>query len=138
MIKALTVKQPYAQLIVDGIKDVENRTWPTIRRGKILIHAGMSKENSSKDVSSFISKQQFDSLTQSSQWMLTQGIWTLGSILGEVEIVDCVKASKSIWALPAHYHWTLANPVRYDKPILNVKGGLSFWNYTGHELEINL
>jgi len=27
------------------------------------------------------------------------------------------------------YNWVLANPVLYDKPILNVKGKLSFWEF---------
>lgn len=37
--KAITIKQPWASLIVVGIKDVENRTWKTNFRGRVLIHA---------------------------------------------------------------------------------------------------
>ena len=37
---ALSVKQPWAALIVAGVKLVEVRTWATRRRGRILIHAG--------------------------------------------------------------------------------------------------
>lgn len=37
---ALSVKQPWAALIVAGLKTVEVRSWPTGRRGPILIHAG--------------------------------------------------------------------------------------------------
>lgn len=37
--KALSVRQPYAWLIVNGIKDIENRTWRTGYRGPVLIHA---------------------------------------------------------------------------------------------------
>lgn len=47
--KALTVCQPYASLIVgwpgiaaEDVKRVENRTWPTSYRGPLLIHAGVS------------------------------------------------------------------------------------------------
>jgi hypothetical protein len=29
----------------------------------------------------------------------------------------------------AIYNWVLANPILYDKPILNVKGKLSFWEF---------
>jgi len=39
MVKTLSVKQPYASLICHGIKTVENRTWKTDYRGKLLIHA---------------------------------------------------------------------------------------------------
>jgi len=36
---AISVKQPWAALIVAGLKTVEVRTWPTRRRGPVLIHA---------------------------------------------------------------------------------------------------
>ena len=41
--KAITIKQPFASLIVEGIKDIENRTWKTNLRGRVLIHASASK-----------------------------------------------------------------------------------------------
>ena len=37
--KTLSVKQPHATLICAGIKRVENRTWSTDYRGRLLIHA---------------------------------------------------------------------------------------------------
>jgi ASCH domain len=36
----ISILQPYAWLIVNGHKDIENRGWPTRFRGRILIHAG--------------------------------------------------------------------------------------------------
>lgn len=36
---ALSVKQPWAALLVAGVKAVEVRTWPVRRRGRVLIHA---------------------------------------------------------------------------------------------------
>ena len=42
--KVLTIKQPWASLIVDGYKKYEFRSWKTKYRGKFLIHAGMSLE----------------------------------------------------------------------------------------------
>ena len=40
--KAITISQPWAHLIVRGEKRVENRTWPTEHRGPLAIHAGKS------------------------------------------------------------------------------------------------
>ena len=37
---AISVKQPWAALIVAGLKTIEIRTWPTRKRGRVLIHAG--------------------------------------------------------------------------------------------------
>ena len=39
--KALTLKQPWATLISEGLKEYEFRSWNTNYRGKLLIHAGL-------------------------------------------------------------------------------------------------
>jgi hypothetical protein len=46
IMKALTIKNPWAMFILIGLKDVENRSWKTDYRGKLLIHS--SKQDSSK------------------------------------------------------------------------------------------
>lgn len=38
--KAITVLQPWATLLVTGKKHIETRSWKTNYRGEILIHAG--------------------------------------------------------------------------------------------------
>jgi len=79
---------------------------------------------------------------------------SISAIIGEVDIIDCIINHESIWAektafreeddfidekdernyyknvlpnIKPIYNWVLANPVLYEKPILNVKGKLSFW-----------
>ena len=42
--KILSVRQPWAYLIVAGYKPVENRTWNTCYRGPLLIHASQAME----------------------------------------------------------------------------------------------
>ena len=37
--KVITIKQPFASLIANGIKEYEFRTWKTKYRGKLLIQA---------------------------------------------------------------------------------------------------
>ena len=41
--KAITILQPYASLIVAGAKQYETRSWDTPYRGIIAIHAGKNK-----------------------------------------------------------------------------------------------
>lgn len=41
--KAISIRQPWAWLIVNGYKDIENRTWDTKYRGMVLIHAAKTK-----------------------------------------------------------------------------------------------
>ena len=42
---ALSIRQPWAWLIVHGWKDIENRTWRTRVRGRFLIHAAKGMTN---------------------------------------------------------------------------------------------
>jgi hypothetical protein len=48
-----------------------------------------------------------------------------GAIVGSVEIVDCVRGSKSKWANRGQWHWLLKNPRVLAKPI-PFKGKLGF------------
>lgn len=149
-IKALSIKQPWASLIAHGIKDIENRTWRTNFRGRIYIHASGIKF---KDFDSYVSDEMFSNMHKKISALGLKNInerqaefldrQPKSAIIGEVDIVDCVLNHQSIWAeetfIPIEgegypqkpiWNWVLANPVLYDKPILNVKGKLSFWEYT--------
>jgi len=145
--KAITVKQPWASLIVEGVKDIENRTWKTNFRGRVLIHAGMKPDNIKLEIEGQASVkeiQMFSALGKAED----DGLF--GAIIGSVEIVDCVEYHKSIWAeksidiydqfsLDRHeaiYNWVLANPIKFDNPI-PCKGKLSFWDYPLSEEELN-
>lgn len=134
--KALTIKQPWASLIIHGIKDIENRTWrcPDKYIGqRILIHTSAPPKGTRKPIVFFTDKQ-WDSFSLGYQRDIICGDGFLNSaIIGSIEIVDCVVNHPSIWAEKGVYHWMLANPVIYEKPIENVKGKLSFWDYPGIE-----
>lgn len=43
--KALSVKQPWANALVDGVKTIEIRSWSTPHRGPLLICASASPKN---------------------------------------------------------------------------------------------
>jgi len=94
--KALSIRQPHALLIVAGIKDIENRTWPTKYRGHLLIHASKKIDTEAmKRITAKMSKTtMFSPLIK---WM-TDGInHYRGGIIGEVELVDCVDKSDNPW-----------------------------------------
>jgi hypothetical protein len=38
-VKILSIRQPWAYLITQGYKNIENRGWPTNYRGQFLVHA---------------------------------------------------------------------------------------------------
>lgn len=130
--KALSIKNPWAWLIAKGVKDIENRSRRTHYRGKILIHVSQRWDAGFADMSNMFSYEQWNSLnTKHQNRLINQSKMPTGVIIGEVNIVDCIQDSKSIWALENHFHWVLENPVFYNSCIPNVKGSLGLWNYNG-------
>ena len=123
--KCLTVKQPWASLIIDGYKKYEFRSWKTNYRGKIFIHAG---KNIEKDMLERFQEYHLD--------------YELGAIIGEAELVDCIlvderfnqeliKINPIVYGKSNHvekYAWKLVNIKKYDKPIY-VQGKLGLWNF---------
>ena len=150
--KVLSIKQPWASLIVHGVKDIENRTWKTKFRGRVFIHASATPKLLDND-SLFTAPQLeviFSRMSKdkvAAQWFKEK--FTTSAIIGEVDITDCIVNHPSIWAEKSDpelwdelgnqiydrpiYNWVLANPILYDEPILNVKGKLSFWEFTKPE-----
>ena len=123
--KVLTIKEPWASLIINGYKKYEFRSWKTNYRGKILIHAGLSLEK--------------DMLERFKDYNLE---CSKGAIIGEAELVDCIFVDEKlnqqlrnidqiIYGKSNHvekYAWKLENIVKYDEPIY-IKGKLGLWNY---------
>lgn len=124
--KVLTIKQPWATLIMQGNKRFEFRSWQTNYRGELLIHAGKGIDKEAiKRLEKYLPKE-----------------LPLGKILGKVTLVNCVKMSpgfkeellkenKDIYAQSSfkeNYGWQLENVEVFDKPI-ETKGHLSLWEY---------
>jgi hypothetical protein len=125
-LKTLSVRQPWANLIVHGIKDVENRTRKTNYRGRILIHAP-AKDEYKHGI--FTKDQLHDIWNRAGNRIRMLRVREKSAIIGSVEIVDCIRDSDSVWAEEDCWHWILKDPILFDKPILNVKGKLSLWEY---------
>ncbi len=123
--KTITIKQPYASLICEGIKDIENRSWPTKYRGSILIHAALKPVKLTFEMPGQATAQE---ITMSSFLNSAEENNLFGCIIGSVYITDCVKGHNSKWAIKDNYHWVLAYPILFPEPIYT-KGKLSFWDY---------
>lgn len=89
--KALSIRQPWAWLIVHGGKDIENRTWRTKFRGPIMIHAGKKV-----DLRAYA-----DLKAQGVKLPALEKLQT-GGIIGKALIVDCIDHSDSPWFRGPH------------------------------------
>jgi hypothetical protein len=139
--KTLTVKQPWASLLVEGLKNIENRKWPTKHRGWLLIHAGKTFDNSQIHMELPLTPEQFEELTEKEAERMIMHDYPYGAIIGAVEIVDCVIDSQSIWAeqsydvLKPTYNWVVGRAVKFANP-LPVKGKLSLWEYDESQIKM--
>lgn len=109
--KVLTVRQPWASLIVAGFKDVENRTWPTNYRGRLGIHAGSRVEEEALDEYGHLLEDELP----------------LGALVGSVDLIDCVRGSSSQWATRGQWHWILEAPRKLARPRY-MPGRLGLWS----------
>jgi hypothetical protein len=105
-LRALSVWQPWAWALVQGLKDVENRTRRTNWRGWLWIHAGLRLDE--------------DALA----WLDALGVAVpaavllpRGCLVGAVEVTDCVQDSPSRWAVPGQWHWQIGQSWALDEPI---------------------
>lgn len=122
-VKVLTLKQPWATLVAEGIKKYEFRTWKTNYRGKVLIHAGAGVDK--KELSRFKDLN----LEYPSK-----------KIIAEVEIEDCLELDDKLndkiiqenniaygSKKRTGYAWKLKNVKKID---INkeINGKLGLWN----------
>jgi len=102
--RAISVRQPWAWLIVQGYKDVENRTWATRYRGPIFIHAGKQLDweglawvEKTWAVIGGKLRTRYGFYWPRQRIIDLPREFPLGGIVGIAEIVDCVRESRSPW-----------------------------------------
>ena len=92
---ALSIRQPFAEFILRGLKTIEYRSLRTKRRGRVYIYA---------------SKIPGDDAAAWAEIEHSPGELPTGMLVGTVEIIGCVGE-------PGAYHWMLAKPERLCVPI---------------------
>ena len=130
--KVLTLRQPWATLVAEGIKKYEFRSWKTNYRGKLLIHAGVGVDK--EDMKKYKNMNlEFPSR----------------KIIAIVEIDDCLelddKLNKKIIAenniaygnkFRTGYAWKLKNVKKLDYNN-EINGQLGLWNFDESKLNIS-
>lgn len=127
--KVITIKQPFATLIAEGLKEYEFRTWKTKYRGEILIHAGKSIDKKAM--------KKFEHLHLS---------YPTGCIIAKCELKDCIyidedmrsflekKDSLVYSGVVRHPEWEgygfQLEAIQKIEPI-PLNGKLSIWDYDG-------
>lgn len=101
---ALSIKQPWAALLVHGLKVIDVRRWPTARRGRILIHAARVPD------------------ARPEAWAqvppeLADAARVIGGIIGRADLTDCV-AYRTAEAFAQDRGRHLNDPAWFEPPVL--------------------
>jgi len=119
--KALSIRQPWAWLIIHGGKDVENRTWHTKFRGRFLVHA--SKGMTGYEYADAWNFCERNGLAKPPSFAELKRSWC-GGVIGSVELVDSVDTSDSPWYM-GEKAFLLRDPKTL--PFTELKGRLQFF-----------
>lgn len=116
---ALSIRQPWTELILQGVKTIEVRTWATQYRGELWLHAGIKPDSNALERFNF-----------------SAGNLALGALVGRCELCDCVEFTEQTWGRwrPQHlnegdlkkqqYAWFFGNPIRITPRSLKGRLGL--------------
>jgi hypothetical protein len=102
--RAISIRQPYVEAILCGIKKIEYRSQPTRIRGRVYLYASLKPGDPA----------------YYSQMNVEPGMLQTGVLLGTVEIVACI-------GVPGDYEYHLANPQRLPEPIKPEKHPQPVW-----------
>lgn len=113
--KLLSVRQPWAALLLNGQKTIETRTWATKYRGRLGVHAGLQLDR-------YGPLHRFPD----------PSLLLRGAVIGAVELVDCrpMTAADADAALchfrPGLFAWVVRNGAFFPHPV-PTKGKLGLW-----------
>lgn len=110
--KALSIRQPWAWLIVYGCKDIENRDWPTRYRGPLLIHAAKTMTRTDYEAARLF----VDSFDPALAILIPDpDELHRGAIVGVATLTGCVEDHDSDWFC-GDYGFVLERPEAFLPP----------------------
>jgi hypothetical protein len=109
-IPALSIRQPWAEMILSGIKSIELRTWTTEYRGRFWLHTGVKADRRLLDAFGY------------------QDLF-LGGYIGVATIAAIVPIDRTRWTMwrerhrdagaytPGFFGWMIEDVARFEMPI---------------------
>lgn len=129
--KVLSIKEPYATLIANGVKKIETRSWKTNYRGEIFIHAS-KKEFNKKSVKNQLLGELIKDMDMNPGYIICRAK-LVDSVYMDQEFIDRIKKNKNEYVCGDYqigrYGWILEDIQRIEK--IPAKGKLNIWNYDG-------
>jgi len=115
---ALSIMNPWAQFIVDGLKPVENRSWHLKLTGVLLIHASSTFHTEWRDcLSSQALKVANRYVSMKTISLKGASPWTSSAVIGAAIVTHCDDLYNSIWCQQGYAYIWLHSPIKFSNPI---------------------
>jgi hypothetical protein len=127
--KVLSIRQPWAWLIIHGAKDIENRSWRTNVRGRVLVHAAKGMTVSEWNEAYRFVADRFG--VNPARRIPLPIDMQRGGLVGSVEIIGCInRAEHPATAVSRWFVGTYGFVLRDPQPMTFVpmRGALGFFN----------
>jgi hypothetical protein len=128
MVKALSLRQPWAWLVSTGVKTIENRKWRTQHRGPFLIHAALAMSWEDYDFARRFCAMDLPPIDSP--------LYVRGGIVGAADLVDIFPPGSNDggrWHMKEQYGYLLERIS--ELPFRSLKGALNFFNVEANEVE---
>ncbi len=133
--KGLSVKEPWATLILRCGKTTENRSWRTHYRGPLVICASKKIDDMFspgwKHLTDYARCKELEEDSKAAGiicGLFASAGWNpAGHALGVVDVVGCDRDMMTEWDMPDQWHWRLENPRPFVTPF-PFKGQLGFFD----------
>lgn len=132
-VRALSLSRPWTELILAGVKPIENRSWQTPHRGTLVVHAAKSYDPAALDL---VNELAGDGMLSSDEDYARLDRCDLSpraplGYLGTVNLTGChhsddlicvsretsAEGTCSPWAFHGSYHWEVADPRPFPRPV---------------------
>lgn len=132
--KALSIRQPYASLLIAGVKHCETRDWITRYRGKLAIHAAKGYDPADRAMAEQLRvwPEARAVIDAGLPLGVMLGIWDLQKIWRTHEVSPQLSALELALGnyQPGRYAWYGVVVDRFDPPVSDVKGKLGLWEWS--------
>ncbi len=126
--KVLTIKEPYASIIMSGLKEYETRSWKTNYRGKIYIHASIKIDDDLKSRNDLQKLVYDNNITLKPGYILCEAYLDDCIYMNDMFIKNVSDKEKMVGRYElGRYAWHLSD-IRVIEPV-QAKGKLGIWNY---------
>lgn len=110
-IPALSIRPPFAQLIIADVKPPENRSWTTSYRGPLIVHASQRWEQAGL----ILAAAEGHRVVRAE---CAHGYIGVVQLIGIHHATGCGSDDPcGIWGMPDQWHWVTADPTPFAEPV---------------------